>query len=293
MSEPLRPSSSGVLAATPPVVVSEDASAPMVSPPAKPIKFVRLMVTSGVSVVGFWWLTTGVIVAMQATSISRSAGVLICTALAGWGAWLLASRRHDATDRAATASFFGGSLLWGWVTATLYTGWIAGPAEAATVPLEGPTGSLALALQAIWAMWNSEVAAVAALGACWFLTRGGVNRVGLWTYVAFWVSLQSSKLNIFYGVKNPGTRFLPPQLSHLERFFGPAENSLFLPFSLTVLTVATIVMLVQVARDTAPHRRRGWSLVATLMALAVVEHLFLSSRWNAPFWQFFLELRGH
>jgi putative photosynthetic complex assembly protein 2 len=161
------------------------------------------------------------------------------------------------------------------------------------VPLDGPPGSLPLALQAIWAMWNSEVAALAALAACWFLTRGGVNRVGFWTYVAFWVSLQSSKLNIFWGVKNPGTRFLPPQLAHLERFFGPTENSLFLPLSLTVLTAATIAMLVKAVRDDAPHRRRGWALVTTLMALAVVEHLFLSSRWNAPFWQFFLELRGH
>ncbi len=94
-------------------------------------------------------------------------------------------------------------------------------------------------------------------------------------------------------MKNPGTQFLPPQLAHLERFFGPLQNSPFLPFSLTVLTVATFAMFVMVARDRAPQRRRGWSLVSTLMALAVVEHLFLSSRWNAPFWQFFLELRGH
>ncbi len=289
----MMPSSSGVIAGAAPVVASDEARVTLPPSSGPSIKFTRLMFTSGASVVGFWWLTTGVIVAMQATAMSRTAGVLFCTGLAGWGAWLLASRRHVATDRAATESFFGGALLWGWVTATLYTGWIAGPAEAASVPLDGPSGSLPLALQAVWAMWNSEVAALAAMGAAWFLTRGGVNRIGFWSYVAFWVSLQSSKLNIFWGVKNPGTRFLPPQLSHLSRFFGPEENSLFLPFSLSVLTLVTLGMLAMVVRDRAPHRRRGWALVTTLLALAVVEHLFLSSRWNAPFWQYFLELRGH
>ena len=293
MSEPLLPTSSGVMVAAAPAVVPDAANTPLSPSSTPPIKFSRIMFTSGVAVVGFWWLTTGVIVAMQATTISRSGGVLVCTALAGWGAWLVASRRNVATDRAATESFFGGALLWGWVTATLYTGWIAGPVEAASVPLEGAPGSMALALQATWATWNSEVASLAAMAAAWFLTRGGVNRVGFWTYVAFWLTLQSAKLNIFFGVKNPGTQFLPPQLAHLERFFGPLQNSLFLPFSLTVLTVATFAMFVMVVRDRAPHRRRGWSLVSTLMALAVVEHLFLSSRWNAPFWQFFLELRGH
>jgi putative photosynthetic complex assembly protein 2 len=292
MAPPVVPGRDGTLAAVAPVVL--DDAAAVTPPPTGPrIPFVRLMLTSGVQVVGFWWLTTGVIVAMQATSMSRNAGVLTCTALAGWGAWLLASRRHVATDRAATASFFGGALLWGWVTATLYTGWIAGPPEAATAPLEGPPGSLALAVQATWATWNSEVASLAAMAAAWFLTRGGVNRVGFWTYIAFWVSLQSAKLNIFYGVKNPGTQFLPPQLAHLARFFGPLENSTFLPASLSVLTVATIGLLWRASRATDPKNRRGYALVATLVALAVVEHLFLSSRWNAPFWQFFLDLRGH
>ncbi len=294
MTEPLVRTRGGAVAVSSPVIGAlAAADVPVSEPSAPPIPFVRLMATSGLSVVGFWWLTTGVILAMQATAVSRSAGVLVCTALAGWGAWLVASRRNVATDRAATASFFGGALLWGWVTATLYTGWIAGPAEAATASLEGPSGSMALAVQALWSTWNSEVASLAAMGAAWFLTRGGINRIGFWTYVAFWITLQSSKLNIFWGVKNPGTQFLPPQLAHLARFFGPLENSLFLPFSLTVLTIATIAMMVMTVREQRPHLRRGWSLVATLMSLAVVEHLFLSSRWNAPFWQFFLELRGY
>jgi putative photosynthetic complex assembly protein 2 len=97
---------------------------------------------------------------------------------------------------------------------------------------------------------------------------------------------------VFFGVRHAGAEFLPPDLAHLERFFGPARNSALLP--VTVLLLAALVggLALGAWRATTPLARTGRALLAALAALALLEHALLGVDAALPIWELFLRARG-
>jgi putative photosynthetic complex assembly protein 2 len=250
----------------------------------------RVVLPAVLLIVGFWWLATGAIVALQRDAVTRTAALIVLTALAAFGAYLIHSRRERTTPAAARESLLGGALLWAWVSASFYAGWIVGPGLQGPTTADGP--SFRAALEALHSTWYNEVASVGCLVLAWVLTRGASNRMGLHVLVVFWGMHQLARVNLFLGVVNPATRFLPEPLLWLAEFFGPARNSPLLALSVIWLSflAALLFRRARVAPD--PFRRHAAALLGVLVALGALEHLLLGTSWDAPLWDAFLRARG-
>jgi len=243
---------------------------------------------SAALVVLFWWAATGLTLAMQHGDAARMVSLLATTALAALGMTLVAATRDTRTPGAAQGAFIGAALLWWWTATLFYSGW---GVDAAVVAPAGPPRSLALALQAIRATWRPDMVGVAIIAAVATLVWRRPNRVALGVLLAFWGTLQAAKLNVFAGVRHPGTELLPQRLAGLASFFGPPRNSLLLPITIVGLAGLTLWLGRRAARDGDPFVRSASALTAVLLALAVVEHAALGVDASLPLWDLFLRLR--
>jgi putative photosynthetic complex assembly protein 2 len=235
----------------------------------------------------FWWLATGLIVATQRDALTRAIAAGIALAVAVFGLRLVWSTRDDVTPRGAQLAFIGGAFLWIFVQTAFYGGWIVGP-ELAIPASAGP--SAWLAIHAIGATAWNEVASAAALAYC--VTVYQRNPVAWLTVGTFWGTDQLAKLNVFLGVANPGTHFLPEQLYFLIAYFGPQRNSPLLPVSVVVLAGLAAWLFRRVLRDGHGFRREANALLAWLLTLAALEHLMLGLPVSLPLWDVFLQARG-
>jgi putative photosynthetic complex assembly protein 2 len=119
--------------------------------------------------------------------------------------------------------------------------------------------------------------ALIVLGAMvWLMTKDGVNAIGFWTYLVLWAMRQSAKLNVYFGVRNLNEEFLPHHLKYLQTYFRRRPMNAFLPVSVLVsLVVVVPIWQSAVIAPTGGFEAIGMALVATLLSLAILEHLFL------------------
>ncbi|MEP7065049.1 MAG: DUF3623 family protein [Gemmatimonadota bacterium] len=239
-------------------------------------------------VVCFWWMATGLTIAMQRSDASRLLSLAATTVFAAGGALLIAGSRHERTPRSARTAFIGASLLWWWSATMFYGGWGVSPDAFPA----GPHGSFALAMQAIDATLAIDLVTVAAIVLVAIAVWRAQNRVALWTLLAFWGTLQTAKLSVFFGVRSPGAEFLPAELSGLRIFFGPERNSPFLAVMIVGIAVAALWLWMRARRTRDAFVRHGFAMLATLLALAALEHLFLGLSASLPLWNLFLRVRG-
>jgi len=242
-----------------------------------------------VLVVAFWWVATGVIIAMQANAATRFAGLIVATVLALVGVLEMRAVRDDESPSGVRRAFFGGAMLWAWVSATFYGGWLTGFHPTGAVPAAPSWGAV---MPAIAATLVNDSATLLMLIAGTFMERDARNRTGLWTLLLFWGVQQVAKLNVFFGVANPAANFLPPHLSYLRQFFGPPVNSPFLTASLIAVSAATLWAAWR-ARPALPDgRREAAALYATILGLAVLELAVLGVPLESTPWDSFLRARG-
>jgi putative photosynthetic complex assembly protein 2 len=252
----------------------------------------RVAMRSLVVVVFFWWSATGIIFALERSEATRALGLVLASALAIWGAWLLYLERDRGTASGARRSFLGSAFLWTWVQVAFYGGWLVGP-PSLMVPVPAQAPSWAFAVQSVWSMLWYQLAMVAVLIVTGVLTARRANRAGWWSLVLFWVTHQAASINIFLGVENPGRGFFPEPLTYLESYFGPQRNSLLLPISVALLIVFTLRTIIHALRDASPVRRQGMMLLSVLGVLGVLELSVLGMPITLPFWQAFLDVRGY
>lgn len=251
----------------------------------------RGMIGRGIAlVVLFWWVATGLIIAMQRAGWTRVSALVVATMLAVYGFWELRSSANDDSAVGARRSFMGGALLWGWVSVTFYGGYLTG-FHVDALGIAAP--SWALVLPAIQATVLSDVAALLLMGAVALLLHGDRNKSGLWGLVIFWAVQQVAKVNVFLGVENPAGNFLPPHLAYLRQFFGPLENSRFLGASIVALSLATVATAWLCRRASSEGKRQSGILYATILGLAVFEIIVLGMTLESTPWDSFLRARGH
>ncbi len=239
-------------------------------------------------VVVFWWAATGLTIVLQRDGAARTIGLAATALLAVAGAVLVVRSRADRSARGARAAFLGGALLWWWTAALFYAGWGVAPASVAA----GPPRSLALAAQAIAATWRADAVALVVLAAVAAAVWRRPNRVALGSLLAFWGTLQTAKLNVFVGVRNPGGELLPPQLAGLQLFFAPPVNSWLLPLTVVALAALSGRLITRAVRTSDAFVRQSSAIVGVLLALAVLEHVLLGVRAGPALWAVFLEVRG-
>jgi putative photosynthetic complex assembly protein 2 len=252
----------------------------------------RVLLRSIAFVVLYWWLATGAIFALERSPVTRGAGLVFALALGAFGVLLLVRARDDVSPRGARRSFLGGAFLWSLVQSSFYGGWLVGPQGLAVhVPVQPP--SLAFATQAVISMLWYQLAMLFCLWLAFCVTWDRVNRTGWWALLVFYTTHQLACISIFLGVANPGRGFFPTDLVFLESYFGPAENSLFLIFSLAALVVLTLVFTIKALRATMPMRRQALTLLTVLGALGVLELFVLGLAVDLNLWDAFLEFRGY
>lgn len=258
-------------------------------PAARAFAEQRLVRRGFALVVVFWWVATGLIIAMQRSEGTRLVALVVATALAALGLRELLASRADASAAGARLSFLGGAMLWGWVSVTFYGGFVTGFAPTAPVPA---APSWAAVPPAIAATLVSDLAAIGILGLAAFAVRGAPNRTGVTAFAIFWGVQQVAKLNVFFGVENPAGNFLPQHLAYLQQFFGPRQNSWLLWVSLVALSAVTGWHARRAARAPTAGRRQAEVLYATIVGLAVLEIAILGMRIETTPWDAFLRARG-
>jgi putative photosynthetic complex assembly protein 2 len=221
-----------------------------------------------------WWFATGLalyLVRLRPWTFHWS--LLGATALLVASLWGLAVSAADTSVTGAYVAFTCTVLVWGWQEIGFLTGLVTGPWRQ---PCPDHCSAGQRAGYAVAAILYHELALVALGVAVVAATWGGANQIGTWTFAILWVMRLSTKLNLFLGVPILNDELLPAHLRYLASFFARKAMNLLFPVSVTVSTVLLVVLLQWASALDAPESAVGYTLLAALTALAILEHWFMA-----------------
>lgn len=221
-----------------------------------------------------WWFSTGLILYLDGLPKHTmrwsmlGATVLAAIAIAG-----LIAVRSDTGLLAVYIAFTAGVVLWGWHEITFLMGLVTGPNKQ---PCPADCTGWRRFVAATRTLIYHEIAIFLTAAGLIALTWGADNQVGTWTFVILWIMRLSTKLNVFLGVPNITENFLPEHLHHLKSYFARRPMNLLFPVSVTVSTVAAAALVTGASAAAADlGQSAGFTFLATLLILAVLEHWFL------------------
>ena len=192
----------------------------------------------------------------------------------------MARLKGAATVPGALLGFGGAIIVWGWLEMSFLFGYVTGPRRTACAEGCGGWRHFGHALEAIL---YHEFALLAAVGAVAALSRDGTNRTALWTLLILWGMRASAKLNLFFGVRNPGAGLLPARLKYLTSFFRHRSMNLLFPFSvLGCLALLGWLLVPLLSGRLSPFQEVEGALLVTLTALGLLEHAALVLTGPAP-----------
>lgn len=221
-----------------------------------------------------WWFSTGIIIWLD--NLPRR--TFRWSLLGGTIVFAVALLRlHEAAaDRSVAGAYAGftyGVLAWGWQEMTFFMGALTGPRRVPCPPAAAAWHRFRLAVGTC--LYHEGAVALTA-AAMVLLTWGRPNQVGVWTFVVLWTMRLSSKLNVFAGVLNLNEQFVPPHLRYLCTYMRRRPMNLFFPVAVTAATIAWVLLLQRaIAAAADAFRATELTFVATMLALAILEHWFL------------------
>lgn len=226
-----------------------------------------------------WWASTGVILYLDGLSRRTFVWSLIgATGLFLVALWGMSVTRAETSAASAYCAFSCGLMIWAWQLVTYYMGFITGPNHSpCPIHLTGWSRFVA----AVGTSLYHELAIIVCAIFLVALTWGQPNQIGLWTFLILWWMHSSAKLNLFFGAPNLSAELLPAHLRYLVTYMRRRPMNLFFPVSVTVSTVATVLIAQKAVAATAPFELVGYTILATLMVLAVAEHWFLVAPLHA------------
>ena len=221
-----------------------------------------------------WWASTVAIIYLdnlpRPTFKWSMLGATVVFAVSLYG---LAASSRDTSTAGAYWAFTWGLLAWGWQEMSFYMGFVTGSRKQ---PCREDCGGFGHFVHAVQTSLYHELAIIGAAIAVVWLTSGGANQVGTWTFMVLWWMHQSAKLNVFFGVRNLNEEFLPEHLEFLKSFLRKRSMNLLFPVSVTVSTVITVLVAKAALADGATvAERAGYTFLTVLMALAILEHWML------------------
>jgi putative photosynthetic complex assembly protein 2 len=221
-----------------------------------------------------WWFSTGLIVLLNnlpQRTFKWSFGAY--TLLAGACLYRLAAGNHDVSVAGAYAAFTYGVLVWGWHEMAFFMGFLTGPRK---VACPNHCHGWHHFTHGVEACIDHELAILGTAGAVIWATWGAPNHVGLWTFMILWGARLSAKLNVFLGVLNLGEAFVPKHLRYLISFMARRPMNALMPISLIGGSLITIGLFNKVhAPGVHAYGQAGYTFLAVMMALAVLEHAML------------------
>ena len=221
-----------------------------------------------------WWASTAVILYLDGLprhTHRRSLlawSVILLLAFAG-----LAATRSSQTPVAAVVAFACALAIWGWNEVAFLMGGLTGPRRRACGP--GCDGWRHVG-HAIATVLYHELALLACGAAVLVLVAGQPNDIGAWSFAVLWIMRLSAKLNLFLGVPNTARELLPEHLGYLGSYFEQRPMNGLFPVSVSAATIALVLLVLRAWSGAASSfETAGYGLVATLLALAILEHWLL------------------
>ncbi len=221
-----------------------------------------------------WWFSTGLILWLN--RLPRRTyrwSLAAATAVAAAACVGVVQIGDEATVGSAYLGFTFGLVIWGWHEMTFLMGYITGPR---VVPQTPVARVIRRFFEALATIAYHELAIAVTAGLLVIATWDAANQFATWTFLALWGLRLSAKLNVFLGVPNFTDDFLPTHLGYLRTYFPVRVMNPLFPVSVTAATGAAALLLARAWHgDTTAFAIAGLTSLATLIALAVLEHWFL------------------
>lgn len=224
-----------------------------------------------------WWLSTVVLIYRAGMPKKSYAMTLVgTTVVALLGIVAIYVSRHSVSASGSYLAFFGALAVWGWHEVTYLFGYVNGPRPEPCPP--GVKGWQKFKLGLKTCIYH-ELAVVATVVGMGVLLWNATNTIAFWTFAILWIMRWSAKLNIFLGVRNLHEEFWPEHLAYLKTFVTRRKMNELFPVSVTfsVVGLLSLAFLAVTAGDNVAERT-GAMLMATLLALALLEHWFLFAK---------------
>jgi len=220
-----------------------------------------------------WWASTGAILYLDGLNRRTfAASMAIATALLGIAVWGVVASSVRTTEAAAYCAFASGLAAFAWQLVSFYTGYVTGPRKTVCPP---DCRGWRRFIEAIRTSLYHEVALMSFALLLALLIHGAPNQFGLWTFLALWWMHSSAKLNVYFGVPNLNEELLPEHMRYLVSFMTRRPMNLFFPISVTLSTIVMVLLAQQALAASTGFEATGFTILATLVMLAVAEHWFL------------------
>jgi len=134
-----------------------------------------------------------------------------------------------------------------------------------------------------------EIAIVAFAILLIYLTFDKQNPLAGYTFVTLWLMRWSAKLNLFLGVLNYNSDWLPSGLGYLKSYVRFRRMNILFPLSVSVGIAAATFFFLNSQSSNTDASSFGSTIIGVLIVFAVLEHCFLMLPINdAVLWNWVL-----
>ena len=220
-----------------------------------------------------WWFATGAVIWLGRLDAEWHGVASLSLAVPAGMAGLLAfAVRDEASVVATIAGFIAAIAIWGWHEATFLFGQVLGPRRE-PCPIDATSRErFSLAFRALR---DHEFALAATLLLIVVATWGAANTIAAQTFATLWLCRLAAKLCIFEGVPAMAHDLMPERLRHLKSYFGDARPGAAFALAIAGMGTAFGVLIAHAIAAEGATGLVGATLLATLVALAIIEHAFM------------------
>jgi putative photosynthetic complex assembly protein 2 len=220
-----------------------------------------------------WWFGTGAILwLVRRPSAGFRRSLALCSAVLVLSLWTTQLSMQAQTVGNAYLGFASVIAMWAWHEVAFLTGWLTGTRR---VPLQSGVRGWPRFKQSLQVLIWHELALLFNFGLLLWMQQGQPSHVALCTFAVLWCMRASAKLNLFFGVPEVGEQYLPKHLAYLGSYFKKGRLSVFFYLSVTA-SCALWAWIVWQGVSGRVGVSTGWVLLASLLGLAIVEHLMMA-----------------
>ncbi|MBK1716547.1 putative photosynthetic complex assembly protein PuhE [Thiocystis violacea] len=223
---------------------------------------------------GLWWFSTGVVLYLDNLPGRTFRWTLLGGAIVlAVAVFALVVSSASTSVLAIYVAFSAGVVVWGVLEMSYFTGFVTGPRNTPCPP--SCSGWKRFGLAILTSLYH-ELLIIATVLFLVLISWDEPNQVGTWTFVVLWLMRWSAKLNLFLGAPNLNEEWLPEHLRYLKTYMSKRGMNLLFPVSVTLATIIDVlIVLAAMTPEVTGSPAIGLILVATLLALAILEHWFL------------------
>ena len=238
-----------------------------------------------------WWFFTGAILLVVRTSdsgkeVAHGRSVFLSIPIAALGVAGLVISTAELNTVNVYISFISALLVWGWIELAFLAGIITGP-ERTICPND--IKGWDRFYRAYSTLMHHELLLAGSMLVIVIICTNGANTFGMWTYLILFVARISAKLNLFFGVPQINTEFVPKPLEHLKSYFTQGRITIAFPIGVTFLSFATACFAERWTVSETSAQAIGFALLTSMAALATIEHwLMVVPLPDAKLWRWML-----